>query len=310
MLAIDLIRLARPRNWIKNVIVFFPLVFAGHLFSAEAWQGASLAAVAFCLLASACYVLNDIQDRAKDRLHPTKKNRPLAAGTVSVPVAGVWAVILGAGAFGLAAFNSKPLLVVLALYLALQVTYSFAFKKRILLDVICIAIGFVLRAAAGAAAITAPASPWLVICTFTLCLFMGFCKRSNEIATLGNNEKAQEHRATLGAYTTELLTHLITLSAAISVMAFLMWAANPATHINQGGIGLVFTLPMMIYGIFRFAMLSMKGVYADPTELIFKDRPFQLAVMLWVAAVMLIGVLGPLDLNMQSWPHPHVHLEQ
>jgi 4-hydroxybenzoate polyprenyltransferase len=173
-------------------------------------------------------------------------------------------------------------------YLVLQLAYTYYLKRKMLVDVICIALGFVLRAVAGAVAIGVPISPWLFVCMFTICLFMGFCKRCNEIATMGPMPDAHQHRRTLLDYSLELLTHLITVSASIAVVALLLHATSKRTVGNLGTNYLIYTLPVFIYGVFRFAMLSMKGIYKDPTDLFLRDRPMQLAVLLWVAAIVAI----------------------
>ncbi len=285
----SLLRLARPSHWIKNLIVLLPVVLAVRMDDPSAWAAAALAAAAFCLAASAVYIINDIYDREKDRLHPCKRDRPLVTGRVSIPVAAIAAGVLAIAAAAVAiGVNSMVLLVVLA-YLVLQLAYTYFLKRKMLVDVICIALGFVLRAVAGAVAIGVEISPWLFVCMFTICLFMGFCKRCNEIVTAGEEVAARRHRGTLAQYTPELLTHLITVSAGIAVVAFLLYATSDRTIMNLETNYLIYTLPVFIYGVFRFAMLSMKGIYKDPTDLILRDRSMQLAVLLWVAA--LVGII-------------------
>lgn len=283
-----IVELGRPKSWIKNAIVLFPVIAAKRASYLGDWGQALLAAGAFCLASSAMYVVNDLRDRSSDREHPHKKNRPLAAGTVTPSAAIVEAIVLLVGALALATLCGWSVVWVVLAYVVLQFTYTFYLKRKVLLDVICIAIGFVLRAGAGAIAISVKVSPWLVVCTFTACLFMGFCKRCNEIVTIGDPHDARRHRRTLLAYTPELLTHLITISAAVAILAFLLYASSGRTKENIGSIGLIYTLPLFIYAVFRFAMLSMIGRYADPTDLMLRDRPFQLTVLLWVAAAMAV----------------------
>jgi len=290
---IDLARLARPRHWVKNVFVLAPIVFAMRMGDADAWGQVALAFAAFCLASSFAYVVNDIRDRRRDRLHPVKGRRPLAAGRISVPAAAAEAVVLLLASVGLAWRANLFVLGTVAAYILLQLAYSFGLKRKMLVDVIAIALGFVLRAVAGAAAIPVEASYWLIICTFTLCLFLGFCKRANELATLGSGEEARAHRATLAGYNLALLTQLITLSAAIAVVSFLLYATSPRTVQAFGTPYLVYTLPLIIYAIFRFAMLSLEGKYADPTDLIVHDWPFLLAAVLWGASAILIIRYGP-----------------
>jgi len=192
-----MIRLVRPGHWIKNVIVLFPVVFAMRTDEVAAWRDAGLATVAFCLAASAIYIFNDIRDRTADRLHPHKKDRPLAAGRISVAAAVVEALCLMAGGIVVALCVNTLLPAFVIIYVLLQSAYTLLLKHKVIVDVICIALGFVLRAVAGAIAIGAEVSPWLFVCTFTLCLFMGFCKRCNEMATLAEPLKASGHRKAL-----------------------------------------------------------------------------------------------------------------
>jgi hypothetical protein len=160
------------------------------------------------------------------------------------------------------------------------------------MDVICIALGFVLRTAAGAVAIKVVISPWLFICMFTICLFMGFCKRYSEVAKISDLALAKSHRPTLIIYTPELLTHLITVSAGIAVTGFLLYGLSERTVAIFGTNYFIYTLPIVVYAVFRFAMLSMNGVYADPTALILRDRPFQAVTVLWVLSALLIVYWG------------------
>ncbi len=252
----------------------------------SAWGSALCAAAAFCLASSFCYIVNDLRDKDSDRQHPSKKNRPIAAGRVGASTAVVLAVILLAASGLLAVGVSKITLAVLAGYVSLQLCYTFMLKHRALLDVICIAIGFVLRAACGAVAIGVAISPWLFICMFTLCLFMGFCKRYNEVVTIGDMTRASNHRPTLIAYTPQLLTHLIATSAGIAVVAFLMYGLNAQTVGQFGTNYFIYTLPVVVYAVFRFAMLSMNGAYADPTELILRDLPFQITIVVWMGLIL------------------------
>ncbi|MHC4061197.1 MAG: UbiA prenyltransferase family protein, partial [Planctomycetota bacterium] len=187
---------------------------------------------------------------------------------------------------------------IISVYLLLQIFYTVSLKERVLVDVICIALGFVLRAACGAVAIGVVISPWLFICIFTLCLFMGFCKRYSEVVTMGEGVHAGSHRVTLLEYTPELLTHLITLSAAIGVIAFLLYGLSERTVEQFGTNYFIYVLPVVVYGVCRFAMLSMKGAYSGPTDIILRDRPFQLTVGIWMVAVLGIIRYGK---SLEGW---------
>ncbi len=287
-----MVRLARPRHWIKNVVVFIPVVFGMRLGDGSALAQAVIAVIAFCLASSFSYIINDLKDRRQDLAHPLKKDRPLACGQVSVRAAGVMAAVLGAAALAIAGSLSILVFLIVAAFMILQMLYTLVFKEKALIDVICIALGFVLRGLCGVVAIRGEISPWLFICMFTLCLFMGFCKRYNEMVTISDRTEARAHRKTLIAYTPELLTHLVTLSAGIAVVGFLLYSLSESTIARFGTIYFVYTLPVVIYGIFRFAMLSMKGVYADPTDIILRDRPFQLNMIVWIGAAVGIITYG------------------
>ena len=292
------IELARPSHWIKNVIVLFPLVFAVRMGSLSAWGKAWQAVLAFCLASSAVYVFNDIKDRERDRRHPRKKDRPLASGRMSVGQAICEGIVLLVAALAVALLLSPVVFGAVLAYLLLQFAYTFMLKQKILVDVMCIALGFVLRTAAGALAISVSISPWLFICVLTLCLFMGFCKRGNEVATMGDTDQAVVHRDTLQGYTSSLLTHLITLSAGLAIVSFLLYASSQRTVKHFGTDYLIYTSPLVIYGIARFAMLSMTGKYADPTEFILRDWPMQLTIVLWFTAVITIILHGR---ELQYW---------
>ena len=311
----EVIQLARPAHWVKNLIVLFPIIFAKRYHDSAMWGVALAMMAAFCLASSFVYVVNDIHDRHADRNHPRKKHRPLAAGRISLTAARVFAAVLLAGSIGVAAgvgllanklaittaVSMLPV-AVLGAYLVLQVAYTFWLQKKVLVDVICISLGFVLRTTAGAVAILVAVSPWLFVCTFTVCLFMGFCKRRGEVAALENADAAALHRPTLSRYTLELLTHLITLSAGVAIISYLIYATSPRTVGNIGTNYLVYTLPIVTYAVFRFAMVSMAGGYNGPTELILGDRPFQLAVAVWAAVTLAILLWGP---ALQNWIIEH-----
>ena len=300
----NIVGLARPRHWVKNVIVLFPVVFAMRMDDAADWGRAGLAMLAFCLASSAVYAFNDIRDRHSDRCHPRKKNRPLASGQVSVRAAGILSVVLLVAGLAVARSVGVLVAVIVAGYLLLQHVYTLFLKRKMLVDVICISLGFVLRAAAGAVAIHVAPSPWLIVCMFTVCLFMGFCKRRCEIGALAKSGQAVDYRPTLAGYTPELLTHLITLSAGIAVLSFLLYATSPITIDRFGTIYLVYTLPAVIYGVFRFAMLSMRGRYDDTIDLILGDRAFQGTLAVWAGSVLAIIRWGP---QIQEWISNHYY---
>jgi 4-hydroxybenzoate polyprenyltransferase len=295
----DYFALLRPSQWVKNVVVFAGPAAGLQLLSPEPLFRAVVAFAAFCLAASANYIVNDIVDREADARHPTKRYRPIARGVITPQVGSVVAVLLVIAAAALTTgLLVSSVTVVLAFYVLMTLAYSLNLKRRIILDVIVIATGFVLRAWAGSLAVGVITSEWLVACMFTLCLFLGFGKRRCEIAMIGNAEEAGQHRRTLIRYTPQLLNHLITVCAGIAVMTFLLYTMDhtqsPAPfHKEQ----LFYTLPIVVYGIFRYAMLTELGDYSGPTEIVLKDKALLAAILVWAAAALLIvyqeSLIGP-----------------
>jgi 4-hydroxybenzoate polyprenyltransferase len=249
----------------------------------------------FCLLSSSVYVMNDLHDRAEDRLHPKKCKRPIASGAVPAPAAIGLVGVLLAVSLGASYFLLGPAFLSVGLaYLGLQIAYTFVLKHEVLLDVVVIGLGFVLRAIAGAVAVHVEISPWLVVCTFTLCLFMGFSKRRCELSALADaNSAAHKHRKTLAYYTPDLLNHMTTLAAGIAVVSFMLYATDARTVREFGTNYLVYTLPLVVYAIFRFAFLVEHGMTDGPSEVLLHDRPFQIALVLWGACVLAIIYKGP-----------------
>lgn len=286
----DYIAVLRPAQWVKNIVVFAGPAAGMRLFSIESFTHAAIAFSAFCLAASATYAINDVVDRTADAKHPTKRLRPIARGAIAPVAAVVYAVLLVLAAFALTVLlPNRSVSAVLGCYMVMTVSYSLGLKRRMILDVILIATGFVLRAWAGSLAVGVPTSEWLVACIFTLCLFMGFGKRRCEIAVIGNAEDAGQHRRTLLRYTPQLLTHLISVSAGMAVVTFLIYTMDRSGgtvpfHKEQ----LFYTLPVVVYGIFRFAMLTEVGDYSGPTEIVLKDKGILAAVSLWIAAALVI----------------------
>lgn len=290
-----LLRLLRPAQWSKNVFLFAGLVFGRRLAEPEAVALALAGFACFSLLSSAVYIINDIRDYEEDRLHPRKRRRPIAAGEVGIPTAAALAAgLLAVSLAGSWLLGAGFLLVALG-YLLLQTAYTWALKHVVLLDIICIGLGFVLRAIAGAVVVDVAISHWLVICTFTLCLFMGFSKRRCELNALADNgnDEAGRHRRTLTLYTPDLLNHFTTLTAGIAVVSFMLYATDARTvrefHTNY----LVYTLPLVVYAVFRFAYLVEHGLVDGPTDVLIRDRSFQAAILLWSLAAVVIVYRGP-----------------
>lgn len=278
------LRLMRPQQWVKNIFVFAGLVFGKKLGDMSAvfmsLQGFAL----LCLISSSVYVMNDIRDREEDRLHPRKKDRPLASGQASVGTAAAVALfllLLGlAGGFAL----DLGFFVCLAAYFLLQIAYTLALKHMVILDVVVLGVGFVMRAVAGAVLVHVAISHWLVLCTFTLCLFMGFSKRRCEFNALAETTNtAGSHRRTLREYTPALLDQMTTLTAGIALVCFMLYTTDRRTIDEFQTNYLVYTTPIVVYAVLRYALLIEQGRVDGPTDIVLRDRPFQIAVVTWAA---------------------------
>ncbi len=285
--AAGLIRSLRPDQWTKNLIVFAALIFARQLLDPAAVALASAAFLIFCLLSGAVYLINDVSDREADRQHPLKSGRPIASGALPVSTALLAAVVLSVIALS-AAFWLRPLFGLTAAgYLALFVLYTRALKHVVILDVMSIAIGFVLRAVAGGLVIGVPISDWLLVCTILLALFLGLAKRRHEITLLDVGAKG--HRPILEEYDPYLLDQMIAVVAAATLVAYIIYCASPETHQSFGTNLLVLTTPFPIYGLFRYLYLvHRKQGGGSPSEMLLLDRPLLSCVALWGATVVVI----------------------
>lgn len=283
----NLIVSVRPDQWTKNLIVFAALIFAAKLLDPAALALASAAFLIFCALSGAVYLMNDVSDRNADRLHPLKQFRPIASGALSPGVALAWAAGLSAAGLA-AAFALQPMFGVTAAgYLALFVSYTRWLKHIVILDVMAIAIGFVLRALAGGVVIGVPVSDWLLVCTVLGALFLGLAKRRHEITMLG--DEASGHRRILEEYDPYLLDQMIAVVAAATLVVYVIYCASPETAERFNTRLLVLTTPFPIYGIFRYLYLvHRKHGGGSPSDLLWRDRPLLSCVALWGLAVILI----------------------
>jgi len=284
--SMKLLQIMRPQHWIKNVFVFAALIFGQKLTDLPAVGRAIGGFLCFCLAASAVYIFNDIVDRKADSLHPEKCSRPIAAGSLSVRLATVMSISCAAlaiiGSFLLARYFA----IIVILYILLMVLYSLLLKSVTILDCLAISIGFCLRAMAGAVVVRVFISPWLIICTFALCLFLAFSKRRSEIAQLRTD--SESFRQTLAAYTPELLGHMVDVTSGLAIVCFLLYAMDGRTVERFGTINLVYTSPLVLYCIFRLSALMQKGRFSGPVRLILADLPFQIGLVLWVLSCVAI----------------------
>ena len=280
------LRMMRPLHWTKNMFVFAALVF-GHKLNVPLALGRAIGGFAcFCLAASAVYILNDIIDRQRDRLHPEKSKRPIASGRVAIGSALVVAVLCAAVAIITGFILGPAFASIILIYIMLMVLYSLLLRRIMILDCVVIAIGFCLRAVAGAVVVGVFISQWLIICTFALCLFLAFGKRRGEIALL--QQDRESFRNTLTGYTPELLAHMIDVTSGLAVVCFLLYAMDDRTLQTFGNNHLVYTTPLVLYCIFRFSSLIQTGKYLGPVQLILNDLPFQIGFVIWVIASVVI----------------------
>jgi len=285
---VDLIAALRPRQWTKNLLVFAALLFAQKATDPTAVIEAVEAFLVFCLLAGGVYIINDALDVEQDRLDPIKRNRPLAGGRLSLPGAVSCAVVLVVlGLVGAYLAAGTLLLKVALAYVGINLLYSGFLKHVVIIDVFAVASGFVLRAVAGAAAIHAVISPWLIICTLLLALFLALAKRRGELMTLG--EEASNHRASLAEYSPELLDQMISVMTASTLMSYALYTISDRTVALVGSTNLLYTVPFVIYGIFRYLYLvHQKGLGGHPDRALLRDWPLMISVLLYAATVGVI----------------------
>lgn len=286
-----ILKTMRPRQWTKNVFVFAALVFDGKLGRLPLVAQTVAAFVAFCLISSVVYIINDVVDIEKDRAHPTKRWRPLASGQLSRRVALGAAAILAALALGGAfAWRSELGWVVLG-YLALNLAYSFYLKRIVIVDVLSIAAGFVLRVVAGVVVVDVVRfSPWLYVCTTLLALLLGLGKRRHELTLLAGGATA--HRAILDHYTIPFLDQLIGLVTSTTIIAYSLYTFS-APNLPPNDLMMV-TIPFVIYGLFRYLyLIHVRGEGGAPDELLLRDLPLLLSVALWGLAAVAILYLAP-----------------
>jgi 4-hydroxybenzoate polyprenyltransferase len=279
----------RPEQWTKNLVVFAGLLFGRELFDPTG-RPLVLALVAFaifCVLSGVVYLVNDVADREADRRHPVKSRRPIASGALSPGAALSAAAVLAAGALALAFGLSRGFGFVALAYALMQVAYSWRLKHVVIIDVLTIAMGFVLRAVAGAVIIKVDISHWLLLCTVLLALFLALSKRRHELVLLADG--AIEHRRILGQYSPYLLDQMIGVVTASTLIAYIFYTISPETVQKFGTDRLCLTIPFPLYGIFRYLYLvHLREGGGSPTSMLLNDRPLLVCVALWAAAIVVI----------------------
>ena len=281
----------RPHQWTKNLVVLAALAFSKHLFDPDAALRAAAALAAFCALSGAVYVVNDLADAERDRLHPLKRKRPIASGALGIATARAFAGLLLLGGLAVAWRLGGGFLICVLGYLVLNLAYTFGLKDVVILDVLAIAIGFVFRAVSGALAIRVVFSDWLLVCTILLALFLALAKRRHELVMLGD---AAGHRRALAEYSPYLLDQMIAVVTASCLTAYAFYTLAPETIEKYRTDRLAFTIPFVIYGIFRYLYLvHRKEQGGSPGDLLLADRPLLLAVAAWAVAVVVIVYTAP-----------------
>ncbi|RCK80775.1 MAG: Conserved membrane protein, possible 4-hydroxybenzoate octaprenyltransferase [Candidatus Ozemobacter sibiricus] len=297
----------RPRQWVKNLLVMAGLIFSEkHLLTdLEAWLAAGSAFLIFCGLSGSVYLLNDLVDLERDRQHPDKAKRPLAAGHLSVARAQAGLGGLLFFCLGGASLLPIPFFVAALLYLVLNVAYSLWLKRVVIIDVMCVATGFVLRAEAGVAALRVVdpqiyMSKWLLICTFLLALFLILAKRRQEVRRFAGTGAGNRTREALAGYSAQYIDELSSIVCAATVIAYAIYTVSPDTKAKFGTEALVYTIPPVIYGIFRYLyLIHIEGRGENPSELCLTDRPLQATLVVWVLIVVAI-LHGPTLLSYLS----------
>ncbi len=292
---VDLFLAMRPNQWTKNSILLAALIFAYWDKSQSIDLGVSLGSIIpgvllFCLASSCIYLLNDVRDIEADRAHPTKRFRPIASGRVAIPAALMTAVALSAFVLACSWVLSHAFFAVILGYLALQIVYSFVLKQVALVDIFVIACGFVLRAIAGAIVTAVDISPWLLLCTFLLALFLALCKRRHE-KRIGSGDD-NEHRASLDKYDPQLLNQLIAIVSSATIVSYALYTLWPDTVDKFGTTKLGFTIPFVMFGIFRYLDLVYRHEKGGhPEKILLSDIPLLVNIFLYGVAVIAIFML-------------------
>lgn len=284
-LLVGLIKTMRPRQWLKNGLVFVPLFFDGKLADPNSVLRTTIAFVLLCMMSGSVYIMNDLKDIDKDRQHPTKRKRPLPSGQVNANVAAIVAAFMASFSLVIGFFLSPAYDLVLLTYLVIQVAYTFYLKNIVLIDVLTIAAGFILRVAAGVAVINVERfSPWLYVCTGLLALFMVLGRRRHEILLLG--QEASNHRSILTEYNLELIDRLIGIVTTSAIVAYSLYTflaeGLPENHL------MMLTIPFVLYAVFRYLyLIQVRHEGGAPEEIFLRDRPMQATLVLYSVVVFL-----------------------
>lgn len=281
----------RPKHWIKNFFIFLPMIFGGKLFDSPIALRVTAAFFLFSFAASAVYIFNDIIDLAKDKKHSIKRLRPIASGKVSVRRAIILAFLLSAVSIPISFLLSSLFGLVVLGYLIFNVVYSRILKEIVIVDIFCIAGFFFLRILAGSVVANLELSHWIILMTILLALFLGFNKRRGELRFLKN--EAKDHRKVLSKYSTYFIDQIIAVITSSVVIVYTLYAIDARTTQVFGTNHIIYTIPFVYYGIFRYLYIMQKNKKSgDPTRILFSDRPLQISILLWILVVISVVYLG------------------
>lgn len=281
----------RPTQWMKNLFIFAAIIFAQSFFDIPLLLKTSAAFLVFCVLSGALYILNDLNDIEEDKLHPKKAARPIASGQIGKSQALFLFFILSLISLFVAFWLNKYFFIAAFIYFILQLAYSLRLKHLVILDVFIVAAGFVIRVIAGGLVIEIPLSSWLLVCTMMLALFLAMSKRRHELLLLEDN--ATEHRPILMEYSPYLLDQMIAVVTASTLIAYCLYTISEETVAKFGTTNLLLTSPFVLYGIFRYLyLIHQKGKGGSPEELIIKDKPLLIDIVLWIGSVVLVLYLA------------------
>jgi len=283
------IHLLRPKHWIKNSFVFAALIFSLNLLDIIKLTASLQAFFAFCLASSFVYIINDIIDIEQDRKHPKKRNRPIPSGKISIKNATTISIVCLITSITLAYFVNLNTLIVILVYIFVNIIYSIKIKNVVILDVMFIALGFILRMIAGATAIEVSFSNWILLTTFCISLFLGFGKRRGEML-LTNNNTQKNSRFVLKLYSMQFLDYMIMSSVTLTIISYALYTIDSEVIKRFGTDKLIFTVPLVIYGIFRYLYVIYRSDSdGDPTEVVLKDKSIISVVLLWI--LLVIGLI-------------------
>ncbi|MEO0077972.1 MAG: decaprenyl-phosphate phosphoribosyltransferase [candidate division WOR-3 bacterium] len=277
----------RPKQWVKNLLVFAALIFSENLFDTTKLLLTLAAFVAFCLASGAIYIVNDIADRRNDQIHPQKSRRPIASGQVGTGPAVLAAVVSFVLALAAGFWLDWRFGLLLVVYLVMQMAYSFWLKRIVVLDVMVVAAGFAIRAVSGTYVVHVRLSPWLFVCTILLALFLAIAKRRHELVNLEGGGVA--HRSVLGHYSRTLLDQMIAVATSATVIGYCLYTIAPETVAKFGTTNLILTVPFVLYGIYRYLYLVYRQEQGGaPEKVLFTDPPLFVAVLLWLLSIVTV----------------------